>query len=198
MTDAETKGLNLNRRVTQNIRTIGRYNLRRSSPSRLVAHDHRHIATMMISRFRRRSESGSLWHKCKFTCPRSSVLDPDTLGIHKSMRTKVRELSAIPAVLDTADGHARVRRRHTVDEDITFVQIAPHLASQSDVSGPYVAAQPKLTCVRHFHGHVCIRDADDRHNRAQSDAKQTHSGNRRRNSGSYLYWANKRGSYFCA
>jgi hypothetical protein len=57
MTDADTKGLNLNRQVTQNIRTIVRYNLRRSSPSRLVAHDPRRIATMMISRFRRRSEN---------------------------------------------------------------------------------------------------------------------------------------------
>jgi len=37
-------------------------------------------------------------------------LDPDRLGIHKRVRSEVRQLSTITAVLDTADGNSRIRR----------------------------------------------------------------------------------------
>jgi hypothetical protein len=47
----------------------------------------------------------------------------------------MRDFSAIPAVLDAADRHARVRRRYTVDEDSSGVQVARHLACQSNVFG---------------------------------------------------------------
>ena len=59
----------------------------------------------------------------------------------------MREFSAIPTVLDAADRHARVRRRYTVDDDTTGVQVARHLACQSNVFGPYITAQSKLACI---------------------------------------------------
>ena len=36
-------------------------------------------------------------------------LDPDRLRIHKRMRSEMRQLSAVTAVLDTADGNSRIR-----------------------------------------------------------------------------------------
>lgn len=52
---------------------------------------------------------------------RSRVLDPDSLGVHKSARAKMRELPAVPTVLDAADRHTGVRRRHAIDEDTTGI-----------------------------------------------------------------------------
>ena len=59
------------------------------------------------------------------TLSRESLLKSSRFGqfghLQKNAGQNARAFSAIPAVLDAADRHARVRRRYTVDEDTTGV-----------------------------------------------------------------------------
>ena len=84
--------------------------------------------------------------------PATSLLgfDPDGLGIHKCMRPEMGEFPAVAAVLDASDRDTRIRCRNAIDEDTAGVQVACHLARQIDIFGPYVPAQPELTCIRSF------------------------------------------------
>ena len=97
----------------------------------------------------------------------SRVRDPHGLGIHKSTRAKMRELSAIPTLFDAADRHAGVRRRHTIDEDTTGIEIPGHFTRQAHVPRPYISAQSKLACIRRINGCIDIRDAGDGRDRAK-------------------------------
>src|SRR5262245_54585667 len=83
------------------------------------------------------------------------------------MRSEVRQLSAITAVLDTADGNSRIRRCHAIDEDTARIQVARNLASQVDILGPQIAAQAELACVRRVDCCVKVRDSRYRRNRAE-------------------------------
>ena len=61
---------------------------------------------------------------------RSCVRDPNRLGVDESARAKMRELSAISAVLDATDRHAVIRGRHTIDKDTTGIEVPGHLTCQ--------------------------------------------------------------------
>src|SRR5215510_4578677 len=71
----------------------------------------------------------------------SGVFDPDGLCVDEGVRAEVRELATVAAVLDPADGNARVGRRDAVDEHTAGVELARDAAGEVDVRGPEVAAQ---------------------------------------------------------
>src|SRR5215510_2884461 len=74
----------------------------------------------------------------------SGVLDPDGLCVHKGVRAEMGELATVAAVLDAADGNARVGRRDPVDEHTAGVEFARDAASEVDVRGPQIAPQTEL------------------------------------------------------
>src|SRR5687767_9066046 len=45
------------------------------------------------------------------------VLDPDGLGVHELLDAEFRQLAPVAAVLDAAEGEARVGLHRAVDED---------------------------------------------------------------------------------
>lgn len=91
----------------------------------------------------------------------SGALDPDGLHIHKGMGPKMRKLPTVPAVLDPADRHPRIGRRKPIDEYPTGIEVTGDLASRSDVTGPYIPAQPELACIRRVNCRVDVRYSDD-------------------------------------
>src|SRR5215510_15548060 len=94
--------------------------------------------------------------------PYSGVLDPDGLRVYKGVRTKVRQLATVAAVLDAAHGNARVRGSDPVDENTARVEIARHFASQLDVSGPEIAAQTELAGIGRTNGRINVWHAGQR------------------------------------
>ena len=60
------------------------------------------------------------------------------------MGPEVRKLSAVAAVLHSANGDPRIRCRDAIDEDATGVQIAGNLACSIYVSCPKVATDSEL------------------------------------------------------
>src|SRR5262245_8589260 len=123
-------------------------------------------------------------------------LDPDRLRIHERMRSEVRQLPAIAAVLDTADGNSRVRRCDAIDEHTTRIQVAGNLASPVDILGPQIAAQAELACVRRLD--CCVNAWDPRHRRDGAERLFIESGHACGNSAQHgrrvkgalaLYWS---------
>src|SRR5262245_32749846 len=97
----------------------------------------------------------------------SGVFDPDGLCVHKGVRAEMGELATVAAVLDTADGNARVGRRDAVDEHTAGVEVARDAASQLDVGGPEIAAQTELAGIGCADGRIDVRDAGQRRNRTE-------------------------------
>src|SRR5215471_18506370 len=83
------------------------------------------------------------------------------------MRSEVGKLSAITAVLDTADGNSRIRRCNAIDEHTTCIKVACNLASQVDILGPKIATQTELACVRRMDRCVNVWDSSYRGNWAE-------------------------------
>ena len=65
----------------------------------------------------------------------------------KACGPKCESSRPYPLFLTLPTGTRGVQRRYTVDEDTTGVQVARHLACQSNVFGPYITAQSKLACI---------------------------------------------------
>src|SRR5262245_45634906 len=110
-------------------------------------------------------------------------LDPDRLRIHERMRSEVRQLPAITAVLDTADGNSRIRRCNAIDEHTTRIQLACNLASPVDILGPQIATQAELACVRRFD--CCVNVSDPGHRRYGAERLFIESGHACCNSASH-------------
>src|SRR5262245_27841680 len=98
----------------------------------------------------------------------SGVFDPDGLCVHEGVRTEVGELATVAAVLDAADGNARVGRRDPVDEHTAGVEIARNAASEVDVCGPKIAAQTELAGIGCADGRIDVRDAGQRRDGTES------------------------------
>src|SRR5262245_12961132 len=83
------------------------------------------------------------------------------------MCPEVRELSAVAAVLHSADWDPRIRRRDAIDEDAAGVQIAGKLAGSIHVACPKIATKSELTCVRILNSRFKIGHASDCRHRAE-------------------------------
>src|SRR5262249_19341508 len=97
----------------------------------------------------------------------SNTLNPDGLRVHESVRTEVRKLAPVAAVFDAAYGYAWVGCSNAIDENTSRIQIACNLASQFDIFGPEITAQPELACVRRLDGRIDVAHTGHRGNRAK-------------------------------
>src|SRR5215467_10777071 len=73
---------------------------------------------------------------------------------HRSVKARDRT-----AVFDAAYGNARVRSSDAIDENTAGVEIARDFASQPDVSGPEIAAQTELACIRRTNRRINVWNA---------------------------------------
>src|SRR5215831_3686272 len=83
------------------------------------------------------------------------------------MRSEMRKLTSVAAVLDSTYRNTRVSSCNAIDEDAAGVQVACELAGQVDILGPEVAAQSKLACICSFDSRVDVGNATDRCNRTK-------------------------------